>query len=790
MRILYRNKIAYALQDIFHYPLMYIYAPMGYGKTTMVLEFMKYLKEIEPVYFSIHMESDAQWAWYKTIEKLRECIALPRWMQQFHEDEEFIQACIKELKEQVHTKVILILDDCEWEKQHTVIDMWAKIGSADIKDFHVLLISKEQPGELFYEMEVHGLCKIYGSELFLFDRDEVEELARINAIVIDEISLQQIYVRSNGWSSAIRALMKTYKDFGDIRFDDISKMMEHTIFWKLAPSLRKNLMKLSILKDFTMEQADFILKDKASCKEIYRLAKESFFMRIQKQNDRICIIISPILKEILKEHIQDFHIHLKQIYHRAADWERMHENMTMALYYYDQAEAYENIVCMLESMKDENCIDTAPHMMDTIYDHIPDTILLQHPYAWLRIISETCTDISLTKGLVKLEQFEQTLQEHSFPNASHLQGEVHLIRGFLGFNDIENMGQHFYKAYTLLYPHTSKITNPHMVINFESPHTLYLYHTTPGKLHELVTYIENQLPYFTSIASHLNAGMQESAKAEEALETGNIRLAMKHAWKGIYEASRYEIEYMVVTCYFTLCRCAIQLQEYKQLDMHVQLLKHMKETSKSPFLCNEIDCVLYYVYCKQSRLDLIPDWLKSGELKQSKLLDRNVYQYIVYGQILIKQKAFRQLENLTYHMEGIYEQPYHVFGLIYTYIYRMISLAQLQKPYIEVYEQLKALCEPDGIILPLQEEPLAILLLTQLPKDAWNEKLQRKEQRSHSSIQNQILYLLSQGYKRKEIAIMLEKNENTIHYHMKQLFKYYHVSTKEELIQKYKKACV
>lgn len=790
MRMLYRNKVAYALHDIFHFPIMYLHAPIGYGKTTMVLDFIHYLKEIDDVYFSIHMESDDQWTWYKSVEKLQEYVKLPLWMQQFQDDEEFIQICISELTTRIQKKTVLILDDCEWMKRQNFMNVWIKIASANISNFHLLLISRDQPSLLLHELETKGLCKFHGNDLFLFDQEEVSQLARVNGIQLDDNTAQQIYKRSNGWPSAVRALIQRYQDYGDIQNNDITKMLEHTIFWKLDIRLRITLMKLSVLKDFTLAQASFITKDKKSCHEIYQLANESFFMRVQAEKEDIRIVISPIFKEILRNQIVHSEIDFNQIYERAGKWEEEHCHYQMAFYYYDRANSFLRIVTLLETVKEENCVDIAPSMMYMIYDHIPKKILVKHPYAWLRIIFETCTDLSYTKGIQKLSEFEDLLQQHQFFEEQHLRGEVNLIKGVLNFNDIRRMGDYFYQAYEAIYPRMSKVTNSKLIINFESPHTLYLYHITPGDLHDLVLYISEQVVYFSAIASHLNSGLEDSAKAEEALETGNIRLAQKYAWKGIYAAARYEINYMVATCYFTLCRCAIQLREYKELEIYVNVLKRMKEDCKSPYLNNEIDCILYYVYCKRDQMDLIPEWLRTGEIQRSRLLDQNMYQYIIYGQILIKEQKFKELQSVTYHMEGVYEKPYHVFGMIYTYLYRLIACSQLQEPYMKIYEQLKALCEPDHIIMPILEEPIACAVINQMPIDTWNTAFQKYKIVHSNQLQDEILYLLSQGYKRKEIAVILNKKIDSINYHMKQLFKEYNVGTKEDLIEKYRKKCV
>ncbi len=186
LKLLERKLLLKKISQIEQVPFMYITAPMGYGKTTAVRNYINSKSKVKNIWFSINeFEDDSKLIWskfVKTIAVYNKKLGDKLYSNGFPESNMDIYRIVEDIKEAVKETCILIIDDYQnMELEGDVFyKMLSMVSKTNIKNLHIIVISRKYPLDYFIELESKQKCVILYEKDFRISQEEVKRFFSIN----------------------------------------------------------------------------------------------------------------------------------------------------------------------------------------------------------------------------------------------------------------------------------------------------------------------------------------------------------------------------------------------------------------------------------------------------------------------------------------------------------------------------------------------------------------------------------------------------------------------------------
>ena len=754
MKYMKKELLQEKFKEIRYYPVTCFYAPRGSGKTKLVKSHLK----------ANHIR--------------RKWIDLYRYPLQDTEK----TTKLKRLVKQLDSTVLLILEHYR-DVYSTIIQELITLRNQPI-----LLISDEMPDRLHDNWNYIDLHDISLSQ------QELAAVCERNAIVISQTDLQAIYQATLGWVPAVDAYLSYYEHYQEIvETEHLQKVLKE-LYWHVLGKMTKLIPVLALCESFPIELCTHMEASTTALRELEKMAVHGWMIR--KRADQQ-YEVATALKYYLKQYLHYQHMDIKQLHITFAKWYEQHHQIITALYHYDQAMDYAEVIRILEDRQSVTYVDVSSKLLSQIYRHIPKEILRKSPYAYLRIINDTLVSLDVRLGLEMLEDFEQRISSYTI-SQEKLLGELELIHGYAHINDIYQMNACFKKAHHYFHGEVSRISNFGMNVTLGSPHTLHIYHRNVGKLYHLVSYIGKELHYYLEITDNLNAGFIEQARAELYLETGNFREAIHAAWEAYYVAQTYQQDSIMICSLFTILRAASITQDEEMAKVMKNRLLQMLEHNDNIYQLTAIHTAIGYMSAIQHHFEEVDYHLLQIEYRT--IIDTNYFTYIVKGILLLKQHDYETLIAITAIMMNFYRHEPHVLGEIYAHIFEAVCYYKQNKMKNarQSFQKAINISMPDKIVLPfleLYEEIEPFILQTQDQEHTQTiRKLYKNLDIGLSTYKDiltkkewEVAKLLAKGYARKDIALMLHVSEETINTHAKRIFSKLKIHKKSDLFMLFTK---
>jgi len=822
-KILRRDRVEKALDNIFEYPLTILSATMGYGKTTSVRNYLEY-REIRTIWVSL-LGSDGEESvfWHKLsssiermfpkIGKQLKNLGFPKDARQLSEVMDFIWNLVD------GKSTVIVIDDFHLINQSkqlcTLIEV---ITEEEIPNLHIVLISRTRPIFNHINLFAKGLCYYLNTELLAFNEQEIKDYLILLGYFASDEDIKILYKYTNGWIAAIYLLQLGLKQGVPIsEVSYITQLVEKNLFSSFQETTKQVLLNLSVLDSFTIEQAVQILENSHISEIIEQLMEQNAFIEYDRQT-RVYRFHN-VLLDFLREKFTDG-TDKKHVCHCAGKWYFEQEDFIRAIDYYHRAGKIEDF---LEHMNQEKYMRSGYLGVALIYEvflEMPVIWYVRYPFPLIHFALYFA--ISKDKSMVSdSNQILDILEEHykieidnSADKNNRILGEIEIVRIFLVFNDAKRMVEHSMKAYKLLMGEVSCNVFRDDIFTFGVPHFLYSYYREAGKLQETVECIKSGFP--PKVFDGCGTGCELVALAEYALETGDFSHVELLVDKAVYKAETADQVSILICANFTKMR--FYLLQGEIMKAKGLLLTTRNYLTNHKFEVNEQGVVIYnatldmcegYLYGCLNQSALIPEWLRTGDMTSRILMMRGLaFPCIIYGKVVMLEQNWTQLEILCEK----FKEDYHVFhnqlGLLHNAIYEANAKYNLYGMEAGLDTLLPALQEAkmDGIVLPFAEHAEYVLpMLYELQKHSsfdasYLEKvIQLCEQYSENTriIQSseviltereiQVLRLLSQGMTQREIAKNLYFSVSTAKKHLESIYRKLNVSNKISAVQKAQK---
>lgn len=802
MKTLIRNKTTKRLKNISDFPVSFISAPGGFGKTTSLNIYMSSMN-VHCIYFSLFGNTDESWAFSKITSLLSHKIglSLDSHIPTERRDLDFFTGALEATSD---LPVFIILDDVNVATIPTIMKMIQTYSYSPSSMIHFVIITRDSILDQLYSF-CKANCFFMDYLDFSLDEEEIASLCKNEDIVLSTSEIHNLFISTKGWISAVQLALQSYKKNNALFSNNsIDSLLKNVLWNTLDNDVRTCLIKLSILNEFTLEQALDFNFNRASIDAILDLEKENFFVQL---NGPSTYSIVPIFKDFLHKELLLSNIDIYQLYRNTGDWFHSKRQPLEAITMYLKCNDFDSIIQILDEYKEISFVDIAPSTMMQVYTTIPDEYKAKYPHVYFKWVCDCITNLPQLDGLAMLEDLKHRIDNNQLPGEhNYLLGEYYYIYAFTQFNDVEKMIDNFVIAYDYFNGVTSLAASPLMIATFGSYHVAFLYYNKIGRYRAIVDIILKNIKYYAYISKGINEGSDHQVQAEYAYDTGNFDDVLSHAVRAYNRALKFEQLSVAVASLFVQGRLALMRFDTSAFRIIESKLLEINLINAIPVVRSEIECALAHLHILNNELDKVPAWLQKGDFKHSKILhEAGLIPTIVHGLFLIKTKQYELLHQLANYIEENNPNNMYAYAHLYVTMFKAI-LAHYYKAsnYEAVYfNELLDLCSHDHIISLVVEASFALEPLIQLhviKSDFEQELITKCLDHNHqlnlkakstnlmvnlTKKETKVLAKLSENKKLKEIAYELDISTNTVQTHLKAIYRKLNVNTKIAAIRYY-----
>ncbi|MCL2265249.1 MAG: LuxR C-terminal-related transcriptional regulator [Treponema sp.] len=797
-----RERLNQLFMEAMQFPLIFVCAGAGYGKTTAVHDFVQ--------------EYHAETVWMQLSE--RDNVGARFWenfahsMSQINIDfaESLQKLGFPDTQDKLKQYQILMRDHNDKKRKVVVFDDCHFIENADVIKFveeairglpvaiTVFLISRSTP-----RLNIAGLSsnnKLFeaNEEALRFTESELAQYFREQGISLAPDNLRTIMEDTEGWAFALNYIARSYKKApgyeGYLRNamkSNIFRFMETEIWCTISARLQDFLVRLSLIDHLSIDLIALLAG--ADINIVSELEKQNAYVRIDSYIN--AFLIHPLFLEFLatKQNLltQD---QKHDTYTIAGAWCNKNGFKIDAISYYEKIGNYKAIVDMFIGSPSQIPYDIA-RFAETILRNAPqeayDTVVYLASTHLRTLMCQGLSEESDMKAAYYEELFLKMPEDNPFRRSSLCSIYYCWIIIRTGINmKTDNYDFHlFSEKLCNCYP---KPINPgNLIVRSSSPWVCAVSASRKGSLSDFSDALKKSNEYLSKCFISFDNGEYELAlgeimfyqgdmQAAESYFAGSMNIMRKTGHLGILHKSL-----------FYILRAAFFKGDYIKAAFALKEMKANLDNIKDFNRFMDYDISLCWYYCTLGLPEKSPDWLKE-----------NFSHYA----------STRFLENYTNQMKARYCYATRNFAPLLLYIFEMkqrvsylygrIELFAMEacihyklkdkKKAFAVLEEAYKDAAPNKIIMPFIELGKDMRTLTafalksysgKIPK-SWLEEINRrsasyakrlshviaeyrKENRITDNIiisprENEVLTDLSHGLSRNEIAVSRNLSINTV----------------------------
>ena len=805
-----KNKLRKKLEQLFDYPCTLIEAPMGYGKTTAIREYLR-VTDSKTMWIKIYNPSiTGFWnAFCRLFEEIdRSCADSLRSVgfpyDSTSKDE--VISILQKIDFQEHT--VIVIDDYHLVDSPEMNEFIEFIVWNELDHLHIVLTARYSNMEKLEELILKEYLLHIRKETLEFEPDDIINYYKLCGIGLSEEEVLQIFSYTEGWISALYLLMRGYKEEGSfVITTNISKLVEKTVYLPFSDEIKEFLVSVSLFDSFTKEQAAYLWQKDNAGRLLTEIMKKNAFLNYddKKKVYQMHNILSEFLLDIFNSKSEEYKADL---YRNAADWYGKKGDYITAMRYYHLRKDYDNYLKMLEASKGHNIFYEHQAALIEFFNECPERIKRQHPIALLVFAMCLFTFHEMELFAEVCEEFKKAMLEDNGQNTEAfrmLQGEFELLLSFTEYNDINKMLTHINVSWDCL-KQPAKFIDCSESWTFGSPSVLYMFHRETGKLEDEVHSLKKAMPMYNQLTGGHGKGGEYVMEAERHYVCGDFNNAEILAYKAISHAESTGQADVLLCIYFLQSRIAVAKGDYvNAMSMYHKLKDEMKRNQWN-YLLHTVQLCEASIMVGLQQEKSIPLWIREGDFLSSRLYFPTVaFLNIIYGRVLLLQGEYHRLLGIADQLIETASVFPNLLGIIYTHIYRAAAYEKLfrREAALEALKMALDLALPDEIympfvengdyIIPLLEEmyrsenrkQIALILkdavsyqnaVQQIKADYFTKvkpKLTEREQ--------EIAQLVAEGMSNNEIGNQLFITQNTVKTLLKRIFEKLEISSRSML---------
>ncbi|MEY2837351.1 MAG: hypothetical protein RLZ46_733 [Actinomycetota bacterium] len=281
-------------------------APAGYGKTSLVAEWASTKKE-KVIWLTLTQSDSIAEMSLLFIQATRN--AIPGFGDWFTDGSsmrpnEIVRRWGNDLLT-LGEEVIFVIDNF---REHTSKDVDIAISLVEQfpTNLRFITIRRDSIENVYATFSSRGPLKVIGKSDLAFSPNEIKALAEMHKINLSQIDIHESISAAQGWPSAVSMLMyQIAKNKKPIDFEKIIaseaepiRILVKSVIESAPAELRDVITALSVVQEFSHEQAEVILQEKYSYDQINQIALDGNYF-LQTGNPEQTFEFSKLVREVL-----------------------------------------------------------------------------------------------------------------------------------------------------------------------------------------------------------------------------------------------------------------------------------------------------------------------------------------------------------------------------------------------------------------------------------------------------------------------------------------------------------
>ncbi|MCG9966716.1 helix-turn-helix transcriptional regulator [Pelotomaculum terephthalicicum JT] len=532
------GRITKALDGICSYPLTVIEAPMGYGKTTAVREYLRNAGA-DTLWQEVPAGGDGFWEGFAGLfrefdsERSQSLIHL-----RFPDNAKTAREAVKLIRDiNLPENTVLLVDDYQNINIPGANGFFEQLAESRIERLHIVLVTRAARFNRLHELALKGVLCHIAKETFEFAPQEIAAYYRACGVHLSESEAARLHTDTEGWISDLYLIMLEYIAKGEYTpTDSINNLIEKAVYNPLPEDAREFLVAMSVFEAFTLKQAAFIWGKNAGM-ILDGLCENNTFVTYDGRPKvyHIHTLFTEFLNDRLEEKETNYR---RKLYAKAARWFMEICDYAAARRFFYECGDFDGLLETLEKDKTVYYSAGSRELFIKYMAECPQEIKARHHYALLvyamhlfvhkelELFRKTCGELS--ENIEKDKCLDSAAK-------NRLLGEFELLQSFAEFNDLKKVSGRYKKAWAYLNQPTS-VYDSGINSTFGSPSVLSLYYRESGRLSEHIADLKNAMPYFTRLTSGQGSGAEDVMEAENLFNRGDFDNAAVAAQKALLKA--------------------------------------------------------------------------------------------------------------------------------------------------------------------------------------------------------------------------------------------------------------
>lgn len=705
-----RKALNQSLQGIWQHPLTVVEAPMGYGKTTAVREFLR--NSTAEVFWQTVFEASPAAFWKGfcgAVAKADPACAGRLAALGLPDDSVLREEAVELLGGMKFTRpAAVVIDDYHLLSLPAVDHFVERLAAAAIPGLHIIILSRNKFGENTTELALKGYCLVIGRRQFELSVDETVDYCKLCGIRLEREEAAFLEEYTEGWISAVYLCILGYRQTGRLERQPASlhDLVDKVVYQPCTAEMKEFLTVISVYDGFSLDQAEHLWQKGNAGELLAQLIASNTFITVDPASGTYTLhnILNGYLRRIFGR--QDLEKR-QAVWRTAGEWYLAAGDHNHAMDFFFQAREFDRLMTAIETC-DLNSFACQPReAREAYFRECPPEVRARHPGAGVQRYYNL---LLINEPVLAEDQYREVngyLENCSCMDdwlLRQIKGILEFLRAFSAFNDLAAMGRHYQAALDLLQG-PAVLLNKSGAITFWLPSLLYLFYRESGGLAATVGTMKEIEPVYHRVVEGHGIGVECLLEAERHYYTGDFDNAEIFAHKALHMAEAARETAITLGADFLLIRLALVRGDWASVRRGLQRLRERINRQSLYSYIHTLDMCEGLIFACLDERDRIPAWLADGKLPAGMFYCGHGFCHIIRARALLAGGWHRELIGITGQLAADAAFYPNLLALIYIHIAEAAALDRLgrRQEALDTLGKAVAIAAPDKVIMPFVE---------------------------------------------------------------------------------------
>ncbi len=811
------DRIMDKLRGVLHANATIIEAPSGYGKTTVVKEFLNN---------NLHRDTSVHWFTalpempsmsYKRLCRVFDKIddKLGSALFKIGELNEFTLGDVCDLIRTIRSQsdTYLIIDDFQYiDFDHTFL-FFSALLEHGCENLHIIIITQMLKRDMLCFVKSKGIFHVTTSDL-RFREEDIRHYFNLSGVNISKKDLQSIAYYTDGWIIAVCFQLCAYIDKGYVAKGlDIMDLMEELIWNNLSEEQQVFLLTLSYFKIVSLQQ-------------IYALSGFNTLLEYEKE-----ALLNPFIRYNETEKQYEFHeLFLEILTEKRKSYGEAFEHKCLAAAgnyylsigkpdeafpYFWKAKDFDLMLSLdlsslaLKAIDGRPFWEIAPYIANNCPLDIKKANIFQMlQIAWALLLGDHINDFKML-----MSELKGFLENNDTSNIKYLKAEWKLLFSFTYYPKLKEMTEILKEAEILFEGKNSRVILPDAPWNFCNYCPLSIFHLVSSEADKEADAMDDYIALYSKLTNGHGSGADALFRSELSFYRGDLDKAEAYAYKAVYiaQSNRQSIVFLGATLH--LAEIALERADSTGWQNAMNSMGNITsfDSPNTSLIYYVIDIIRGVLLNELKQLEKVSDWLKEDDYTSYGLLPGMIpnvdfvkLNYLMHKGMHTKIIGISEILNI----EELRGRPFSYMLVAFVLAKCHLAIGERDKA-ITYIESACEISIKDGFLFPvasysfelsgLVDETIRcrhpeVLKKFNMIKEryilgwaALHEKLSKDDLPSTLTRREyEIAVLAASGLHNNEIAKKLMISETTVRTHLRNVFQKLLIDRRSKLAEKLK----